>query len=71
MSLHSVDPPFLKGGRGVNFKYLPRRMGGSQKSKREWKYGAGAGLLKRGGGGGMVGLALFLFSFFKVYHFYI
>ena len=32
--------------------------------KRGWKYGAGASLLKKRGGGG---LALFL----KVYHFYI
>ena len=30
-----------------------------------WKYGAWAGLLKKGE------LALFLFNFFKVYHFYI
>ena len=35
--------------------------------KRWWKYGAGPGLLKRGGGGGR---SLFLFSFFKVYDFY-
>ena len=32
----------------------------------EWKDGAGTGILKRGGG-----LALFLFNFVKVYHFYI
>ena len=31
------------------------------------KNGAGTGLFKREGGAG--GLALFLFSFFKVYHF--
>ena len=34
---------------GVNFNYLPRR-GESQKlQKGWWKYGAGAGLLKKGG----------------------
>ena len=33
--------------------------------KRGWKYGAGTGLLKGGE------LTLFLFNFFKVYHFYI
>ena len=36
--------------------------------KKEWKYGAGAGLLIKGGRGG---LALFLFNFLKVYHFHI
>ena len=42
--------------------------GGSEKlKKREWKYGAGAGVLK----GGRGGLALFLLHFLKVYHFYI
>ena len=34
--------------------------------KREWKYTVEAGL--EGGG---VGVTLFLFNFFKVYHFYI
>ena len=42
-------------------------MGESEKLKKGgWKYGAGAGLLKGGRG-----LALFLFNFFKVSHFYI
>ena len=40
--------------------------GDSEKIKKGWTYDAGAGLLKRGGG-----LSLFLFNFFKVYHFYI
>ena len=41
-----------------------------------WKYGAGAGPLKsvyvcgEGGGGGR-GMTLFVFNFFKIYHFYI
>ena len=57
----------LKMGE-VNFNYLPRRGRGLWKfSKREWKYGAGADLIKSRG----EGLALFLFNFFKVYHFYI
>ena len=34
--------------------------------KKGWKYGAGAGLLKRGGG-----VALFLLNFLKLYHFYV
>ena len=32
---------------GVNFNYLPWR-GESEKLKKGWKYGAGAGLLKGG-----------------------
>ena len=56
--------PFITWGK-VNFDYLPRRREGSEKLKK--------------GGGSMVqgqvflkgkGLTLFLFSFFKVYHFY-
>ena len=42
--------PLLKGG--VNFDYLPRRREPEKIKKREWKYGAKAGLLKRGAGGG-------------------
>ena len=34
--------------------------------KKEWKYGAGEGLFKRDGR-----LALFIFDFFKIYHFFI
>ena len=65
-----VWTPFLKDG-GVNFDYLPQRLGGDLKFKKMgWKYDAGAGLLKGLGGGGG-GLALFLFNFFKVYHLYI
>ena len=47
---------------------LPSPEGGGiwKIKKRGWKYGVGAGLLKRGGG-----LVFFLFNFFKVYHFYI
>ena len=50
----------------VNFKFQsPPVEGGSEKLKKGWKFGVGAGLLKRRG------LALFLFIFFfKVYHFY-
>ena len=49
-----VDKYFLhifrfKGG-GVNFNHLPRRGGTLKIEKRGWKYGAGAGLLKRGAG---------------------
>ena len=47
-----LDPPppllFLK--EGVNFHSIPSRGEGSQKLKRGWKYGAGAGLLKGGWG---------------------
>ena len=42
--------------------------GGESKFWLSWNYGTGAGPLKRGGEGG---LTLFLFNFFKVYHFYI
>ena len=55
MIQHSSDPPpFFKGGE-VNFKYFPqgkgRERGESEKLKKTgWKYGAGAGLLKRGSG---------------------
>ena len=59
--------PFITWGK-VNFDYLPRRMGGEGEFEK----------LKKGGGSmvqGQVflkgrGLALFLFSFSKVYHFY-
>ena len=45
------NPPFLKG-EGVNFDYLHRRGVGDLKSlKKGWKYGVGAGLLKREGAG--------------------
>ena len=52
--------PFLNSDR--NFNSLPGRED-SEKLKKEWKYGAGAGLFKRRG------LVLFLFNFFKIYHF--
>ena len=73
---HSLDgrrppPPrpslFLKG-REVNFKYLtlPQRRGESEKLKEGGGcMGQGQVFLKE------VGLAFFLFNFFKVYHFYI
>ena len=61
-----LDPPppllFLK--EGVNFDSIPSRGEGSQKLKRGWK-GQGQVFLKGGR------LALFLFSFSKIYHFYI
>ena len=41
--------------------------GESEKTKRRWKYGAGAVLLKIVEGA----LAFSLFNFFKAYHFYI
>ena len=53
----------FKGGGG-DFDYLPQR-GDLKIKKRGWKYGAGAGPLKRGR------LTLFLFNFFKVYYVYI
>ena len=66
--LNSPPPFFLKGGggggAGVNSNYHLQREGTLKNFKKEWKYGAGAGLFKRGG------LAIFLFNFFKVYHFY-
>ena len=48
-------PPFLK--EWVNFDYFPRR-------GRIWK-------IRGGSMGGWRGETLFLFNFFKVYHFYI
>ena len=47
----------------VNFNSLPRRGEIWKIKNRVWNYGAGAGILKRGG------LALFPFNFFKVYHY--
>ena len=55
----SSDPP-------PPFNYLTLRGGIGKIKKSGWKYGAGAVVPKMGGG-----LALFLFNFFKVYHFYI
>ena len=43
----------------VNFKFQSPVEGGSEKLKKGWKFGVGAGLLKRRG------LALFLFIFFS------
>ena len=65
--VHTSDPPPFLKGEEVNFDYLPWSGGIWKILKSRWKYGAEAGLLKVGGGG----LALFLFSFFKVYHFFI
>ena len=59
-------PSFLKGG--VNFNYLPD--GGNLKVKNLKKgveYGVQEQVFLKGGGG----LALSLFNFFKVSHFYI
>ena len=52
----------------VNFDYL---LGGweSEKCSRGWKYGAGAGILKRAAEG--EGAETFPISFCKVYHLYI
>ena len=57
----SLRPPFFlrMAGRGEEGG------GESEKLKRGWDYGVGAGLLKRGR------LALFLLNFSKVYDFYI
>ena len=52
------------GGGGGDFDYLPER-GDLKIKKRGWKYGAGAGPLKR------ERLTLFLINFFKVYYVYI
>ena len=40
---------FQDSSGGVNFDYLPRRGGIGKIKKRRWKYGAGAGLLKKEG----------------------
>ena len=56
-------PPFLKRGE-VNLITFPRG-GKFEKLKKRWKYHAGADLLERRG------LALFSFTFFKFYNFYI
>ena len=44
----------------------PGGKGDLKNLKKGWKYGPGVGLLKRG-----EGLTLFLFHYFKVYHFHI
>ena len=46
-SLDPPPPPFFKGGK-ANSDYRPRKGGNLRILKRGWKYGAGAGLLKRG-----------------------
>ena len=47
--VRTPPPPILKWGE-VTFDYFPRRgRGESEKLKKGWKYGAGAGLLKREG----------------------
>ena len=66
--IYSSDPTFFKGWEWILITSLGGR-GIWNIKKREWKYGAGAGLLKRGRR--RVGMALLLFDFFKVYHFYI
>ena len=53
--------PLFKEEGEVNLNYLPR---GSEKLKKRWKYAGGVGLPKKG-------VALFLFTFFKVRYFYI
>ena len=50
-----------------HFKYLSRRGDLKNWKKGRWKYDAGAGYLKRGGGR----LTVFPFNIFKVYYFYI
>ena len=60
-------PPFLEAGRGGEFWLPPRRgVRGIWKIKKiGWKYGAGAGLLKRG----ELALFLFIFSRFIIFTF--
>ena len=57
-------PPLPLKRWEVNFDYLPWRVGNLKNQKKVWKYDVGAGLIKRGDE-----LGLFLFNFFKVYHF--
>ena len=54
-------PALVKGGQLILIT-SPGGGGDSERLKKGWKYGAGAGLLKRRG-------LVLLFSFFKVYHF--
>ena len=59
-------------GWGIHFNYLPRRREESEKLKRGWKYSVGAGLLKRGLGGGEEGAGTFqdlIFSRFIIFKF--
>ena len=60
-------PPIHFKGGGQSKFWLPPSGGTWKFKKRGWKYGAGAGLLKRMERVG--GLALFLFNFFKFYRF--
>ena len=60
---------FLKGE--VNSDYLPRVRGTQKIKKGSGSMVLGQVFLKKRGVGGGGGLSLFLFSFFKVYHFYI
>ena len=64
---HSSDPPlFFETGKEVNFDYLPQRGEGNLKNKKKGEYMVQGQVFLKGGG-----LTLFLFNFFKVYHFYI
>ena len=60
----SHPPTFFKGGGEVNFNYLPRRRESGNLEKGGGSMVQGQAFLKGG-------LALFLFNFFKIYHFYI
>ena len=60
--LHSSDPPFFKGGE-VIFNCPPG--GGGSENQRKWKYGAGAGLLKKRGWN----FSCLIFSKFIIYTF--
>ena len=53
------SPSFLKGEK-VNFDYLSQSREGPEKLKKGLKYGAGAGLLKKG-----VVVTFFLFNIFQ------
>ena len=60
----SVASCILKGPSMMTKLTTSLGGGHSERLKRTgWKYGAGAGLLKS------MGLPLFLYNFFKVYHF--
>ena len=61
--------PLFKGRWEVNFNYHPCR-GDLKQKKRGWKYGAGTGFLKKGGGREGAGFFLYLnFSRFIIFIF--
>ena len=69
--VQTSPPPSFYSGE-VSLDYLPRRGEGDLKNfKKGWKYGAGAGLLKRGGGWHLSYLIFSRFIIFTFWNYFI